>query len=62
MTDKRWLIAVRQKDQGVKVEESSYDSTLLVELTIILLHGQVKIDFVDCRSYFRLISSKRYLI
>jgi hypothetical protein len=47
VTDKRWLIALRQKDGSITVNESLYNSTLLVELTIILLHGQVKIDFVE---------------
>jgi hypothetical protein len=46
VTDKRWLIVLCQKDGSTAVGESAYDSILLVELTIILLYGQLKIDFV----------------
>src|SRR5215469_5697200 len=45
VTDKRWLIVLCEKDGGTNVGESPYDSILLVELTIILLYGQLKIDF-----------------
>jgi hypothetical protein len=46
VTDRRWLIVLCERDGGAVVAESSYDGTLLVELTIILLYGQLKIDFV----------------
>jgi len=46
VTDKRWLIALCEKDENISVGESTYDSILLLELTIILLYGQLKIDFV----------------
>ena len=46
VTDKRWLIVLCEKDGTITVGESTYDSILLVELTIILLSGQLKIDFV----------------
>jgi hypothetical protein len=46
VTDKRWLIVLCEKDGSTTVGESPYQSTLLVELTIILLYGQLKIDFV----------------
>jgi hypothetical protein len=46
ITDRRWLIVLREIDGSTIVHESSFDSTLLVELTIILLYGQLKIDFV----------------
>ena len=46
VTDKRWLIVLCEKDGSTTVGESTYDSILLVELTIILLSGQLKIDFV----------------
>jgi len=45
VTDKRWLIVLCEKDGSTTVGESTYDSILLVELTIILLYGQLKIDF-----------------
>ena len=46
VTDRRWLIVLREGDGSIRVDESSFDSALLVELTIILLYGQLKIDFV----------------
>ena len=46
VTDRGWLIVLRESDGSTIVDESSFDSTLLVELTIILLYGQLKIDFV----------------
>jgi len=46
VTDQRWLIVLRESDGSTIVDESSFDSILLVELTIILLYGQLKIDFV----------------
>ena len=46
VTDRRWLIVLREGDGSIRVDESSFDRTLLVELTIILLYGQLKIDFV----------------
>ncbi len=47
VTNQRWLVALCQDDGNVTVSECSYDSTLLVELTLILLYGQIKIDFVQ---------------
>jgi hypothetical protein len=47
VTDKRWLIVLCERDGSTIVGESPYDSILLVELTIILLYGQLKIDFVS---------------
>jgi hypothetical protein len=46
VTDQRWLIVLREDGGRVIVAESSYGATLLVELTIILLYGQLKIDYV----------------
>jgi hypothetical protein len=46
VTERRWLILLHQNDGRITIEESSYDATLLVELTIILLYGQLKIDFI----------------
>jgi hypothetical protein len=47
VTNRRWLIVLCHHDGSTTVAESSYDSTLLVEVTLILLYGQVKIDFVQ---------------
>jgi hypothetical protein len=45
VTDQRWLMVLRDDGGRVIVAESSYGATLLVELTIILLYGQLKIDY-----------------
>src|SRR5271165_6324851 len=47
VTNRRWLILLCENDSKITVVECSYDRTLLVELTIILLYGQVKIDFAQ---------------
>ena len=49
VTDRRWLVLLGQNDGRITVDEAVYDTTLLVELTIILLYGQVKIHFVANR-------------
>ena len=46
ITDSRWLVVLLQGDGSVTVDSASYETTLLLELTIILLYGQLKIDFV----------------
>jgi hypothetical protein len=46
ITDSRWLVVLLQEDGNISVEGASYETTLLLELTIILLYGQLKIDFV----------------
>jgi hypothetical protein len=46
VTDQKWLIALRGKDGRVLVVQSSYNRTLSVELTIILLYGQLKMTYV----------------
>jgi hypothetical protein len=46
VTNRRWLIVFCGDSGCTATVECSYDSTLLVELTLILLYGQLKIDFV----------------
>ena len=46
VTDQRWFVVLREDGERVMVAESSYGATLLVELTIILLYGQLKIDYL----------------
>jgi hypothetical protein len=46
ITDKRWLVVLLQDDGSITVDTAAYETTLLLELTIILLYGQLKIDFV----------------
>jgi hypothetical protein len=45
VTDQQWLIALRGKDGTVLVVQSSYNRTLSVELTFILLYGQLKMTY-----------------
>jgi hypothetical protein len=46
LTERRWLIALAEPPEGVTVESATLEETLLIELTIVLLHGKVKIDFI----------------
>jgi hypothetical protein len=45
VTNQRWLIALLGEDRRVIVVQSSYDHTLSVELTLILLYGQLKMTY-----------------
>jgi hypothetical protein len=43
--DRRWLAVLRRPDGSIILDSAPFDCTLLVELTIVLLHGGLKIDF-----------------
>jgi hypothetical protein len=43
--DRRWMMFLGEDEASTKVAEASFEETLLLELTIILLYGQLKIDF-----------------
>jgi hypothetical protein len=47
VTDRQWLIAQEPKKRGHRVglKSAVYADTLLIELTDILLYGQLKIDY-----------------
>jgi len=47
ITNERWLMLAEEENGNVKVSGASFNDTLLVELTEILLFGQMKIDFVS---------------
>src|ERR1700740_2443094 len=49
--DDRWLIATEEED-GIKVEESSFADTLFLDLTSILLSGELKIYFAAVGTYY----------
>ena len=49
--DYRWLVATEEED-GIKVEEASFVDTLFLELTSILLSGQLKIYFAAVGTYY----------
>jgi len=66
LTDRRWLVVSDDEDGRASAVECTFDDTLLVELTEILLHGQLKIDFVAggtaqaCVIEFNTVTGKLY--
>jgi hypothetical protein len=66
LTDHRWLLVADDEVGGTDVVECNFDDTLLVELTEILLYGQLKIDFVaggtigTCIIEFNTVTDKLY--
>jgi hypothetical protein len=65
VTADRWVIAWEQ-DRQVWMEAADFSDTLLIELTIILLYGQLKVDFVkegtpvSVAVYFNTVKEKYY--
>jgi hypothetical protein len=47
VTDDGWLAASENPDGGVSVEQCKFNDTLFLELTSIILWGQLKIDFAS---------------
>ena len=47
----RWLVATEEVD-GIKVDESSFAETLFLELTSILLSGELKVYFAAVGTYY----------
>jgi len=45
ITDDRWLV-ILEEEREPYVAQATFDDTLLIELSIILLNGQLKLDFV----------------
>jgi hypothetical protein len=45
MTDERWLVILEEKSEPY-VAHATFDDTLLIEFSIILLNGQLKLDYV----------------
>ena len=66
LTDRRWLLVADDEQGEADVVECDFDDTLLVELTKILLFGQLKIDFVAggsveaCVIEFNTVTDKLY--
>jgi hypothetical protein len=46
ITDDRWLVILDEGTKSSHALHATFDDTLLVELTVILLSGQLKLDFV----------------
>jgi hypothetical protein len=47
VTDDGWLVASENQDGGISVEQCKFNDTLFLELTSIVLWGQLKIDFAS---------------
>ena len=47
VTDDGWLVASENEDSGSSVEQCKFNDTLFLELTSIVLWGQLKIDFAS---------------
>ena len=47
VTDDGWLAASENQEGGVSVEQCKFNDTLFLELTSIILWGQLKIDFAS---------------
>jgi hypothetical protein len=66
VTDRHWVIVHETRRDGVVVEKAEFAETLFVEVTVILLYGQLKIDYVlgdHCRSgicYFNAVMEGFY--
>jgi hypothetical protein len=65
VTADRWVIA-REENRQIWMEAADFSDTLLIELTIILLYGQLKVDFLkegtpaSATVYFNTVREKYY--
>lgn len=66
VTDRHWVIVHETRRDGIVVEKAEFAATLFVEVTVILLYGKLKIDYVlgdHCRSgncYFNTVMEGLY--
>jgi hypothetical protein len=66
VTDRQWLIAIKEQKGNITVQRATFRETLVIELTVILLHGKLKIDFAEggkIRSaalHFNTVAKPRY--
>ena len=66
VTDRRWLIAAEVQPGVIEVTRASFDETLLVEFTEILLYGEVRIHFAldgnsrSTAAYFNTVTDGYY--
>ena len=51
IADDRWLVATKEED-GVAVEQSAFRDTLFLELTSILLSGELKIYYASVDTHY----------
>jgi len=47
VTDRRWLAVLRRPDGNISLESAPFEHTLLIALTIVLLHGGLQIEFAE---------------
>lgn len=65
VTADRWVIAW-EEDRQIWMEAADFSDTLFIELTVILLYGQLKVDFVkegtpaSATVYFNTVREKYY--
>jgi hypothetical protein len=66
LTGHRWLVVFDAPDGGAAAVESGFENTLVVEYREIVVHGQLKLDFVvegeaqSCAIEFNTASGKLY--
>lgn len=49
LTDHRWFVALASQDGSIAVDTATFEDTLFIELTVFLLYGRLRIDFVSSR-------------
>jgi hypothetical protein len=65
ITDDRWLVILEEESEPY-VAHATFDDTLLLELSIILLNGQLKLDYVKegtsvpVAVHFDIVSKRNY--
>lgn len=66
VTGRHWVIVRETRRGGVVVEKAEFAETLFVEVTLILLYGQLRIDYVlgdhcrSCSCYFNAVMEGFY--
>ena len=53
VTSNRWLVASENEDGGVSLEKADFDETLFVELSSVLISGQLTIHFATVGTSYR---------
>jgi hypothetical protein len=66
VTNSRWLMALKEQSGTITIRDAVFNEILAIELTVILLHGKLKIDFArnaQCQStalYFNTVAIPKY--
>ena len=56
VTNDGWLVAAEKQDGGIGVEHSKFNDTLFLELTSIVLWGQLKIAFASAGTWYTAVT------